>query len=75
MHKGSRIIIIVVQIGAVKIYVAAVEAGAPRKRKERLKLTYYQNWWVFFEFQTPLNANVLFCTLKKDLTHTVYDQT
>ncbi len=43
MHKGSRIIIIVVQIVAVKIYVAAVEAGAPRKRKERLKLTYYQN--------------------------------
>ncbi len=26
MHKGTRVIIVVVQVGAVKIYVAAVEA-------------------------------------------------
>jgi hypothetical protein len=33
MHKGWRVIIIVVQVGAVKIYVAAVEAiGEKGKR-------------------------------------------
>jgi len=36
--QGSRVIIVVVQIGAVKIYVAAVEA-LRKKRKDRMKLS------------------------------------
>ncbi len=36
--QGSRVIIVVVQVGAVKIYVAAVE-GAQGKRKEGMKLS------------------------------------
>jgi hypothetical protein len=38
--QGSRPIIVVVQIGAVKIYVAAVEA-LKKKRKDRMKLTQF----------------------------------
>jgi hypothetical protein len=37
--QGSRIIIIIVQVGAVEIYVAAVEAGAQEKRKDVVKLS------------------------------------
>jgi hypothetical protein len=40
--QGSRVIIVVVQVGAVKKYVAAVKAG---KRKEEMKSVYHQNWW------------------------------
>jgi hypothetical protein len=36
--QGSRLIIVVVQVGAVKIYVAAVEAGRSGKIKDRMKL-------------------------------------
>jgi hypothetical protein len=36
--QGLRLIIVVVQLGAVKIYVAAVEAL--RKRKDRMKLKF-----------------------------------
>jgi hypothetical protein len=39
--QGSRGIIVAVQVGAVKIYVAAVEAL--RKNKERVKLSNHQN--------------------------------
>jgi hypothetical protein len=35
--QGSRVIIVVVQVGAVKIYVAALEASG--KRKDGMKLT------------------------------------
>ncbi len=53
MHKGSRIIIIVVQIGAVKIYVAAVEAGAQEKeRKVENSLTTKIDGF-FFSFRPP----------------------
>ncbi len=41
MHKISRLIIVVVQLGAVKIYVAAV--GALRKKKERQDETQFTN--------------------------------
>jgi hypothetical protein len=36
--QGSRVIIVIVQVGAVKIYVAAVEA-LWKKRKDRMKLS------------------------------------
>jgi hypothetical protein len=39
MHKGSSIIIAVVQVVAVKIYVAAVEALTKKERKDRMKLS------------------------------------
>jgi len=42
MHKGSRVIIVVVQVGAVKIYVAAVEA-LQEKAKTRWNSIYNQN--------------------------------
>jgi hypothetical protein len=56
--RGSRLIIVVVQLGAVKINVA-VEAFKEKGKTGRNSV-YYQNWWVFFEFHPPLNANVLF---------------
>jgi hypothetical protein len=64
--QGSRLIIIVVQLGAVKTSVAAVEA---EKRKTGWNSVYHQNWW-FSEFHPPLNANVLFyrCFLNLNLT-------
>jgi hypothetical protein len=62
--QRSRLIIVVVQLGAVKIYVAAVEAGP---RKDSLTLT-------FSEFHPPLNANVLVCMFFFE-SHPVYDQT
>jgi hypothetical protein len=40
LHKGSKVIIVVVQVGAVKIYVAAVEAH----RKEGMKLSLPPKW-------------------------------
>ncbi len=37
MHKGSRGIIVAVQVGAVKIYILALEA-LRKKKKDRVKL-------------------------------------
>jgi len=37
--KGSKVIIIVVQVGAVKIYVAAVEALKKRERQDEIEFT------------------------------------
>jgi hypothetical protein len=58
--QGSRLIIVVVQLGAVKINVATVEALRKKERQDENSV-YYQNWWFFFEFHPALNANVLFC--------------
>ncbi len=44
--QGSRLIIVIVQVGAVKIYVAAVEAL--RKRKDRMKLSLPPKFMVFW---------------------------
>jgi len=44
--QGSRLIIIVVQLGAVKIYVAAAEALSG-KRKDRMKLSLPPKLMVF----------------------------
>jgi len=43
--QGSRPIIVVVQIGAVKIYVAAVEALKKKERQDETHSVYHQNWW------------------------------
>jgi len=37
--QGSRVIIIVVQVGAVKIYVAAVEALRKKERQDETQFT------------------------------------
>jgi len=63
--QGSRLIIVVVQLGAVKIYVAALEA-LRKKGKTGWNSVYDQNWW-FSEFHRPLNANVLFCRFSLNL--------
>jgi hypothetical protein len=34
MHKGSRVIIVLVQVGAVKIYVAVVQALRGKKKTQ-----------------------------------------
>ncbi len=57
--QGSRGIIVAVLVGAVKIYVAAMEA-LRKKQKDRVKLRNHQNWW-FSEFHSMLNVNVNFC--------------
>jgi nicotinamidase-related amidase len=67
--QSSRLIIVVVQLGAVKIYVAAVEALRKKERQDGWRRwnpakLYRQNWW-FSEFHPPLNANVRFCRFKK----------
>jgi hypothetical protein len=64
--QGSRLIIVIVQLGAVKIYVAAVWS-VEEKGKIRWNSIYHQNRW-FSEFHPPLNANVLFCRFLKNLT-------
>jgi hypothetical protein len=62
--QGSRVVIVVVRVGAVKIYVAAVEALRKNERQDETQF-YYQNWW-FSEFHNPpipllFNTNILFC--------------
>ncbi len=64
--QGSRLIIVVVQLGAVKIYVAARQALRKKDRQDERQV-YHQNWW-FSEFHPPLNANVLFCRFILNLT-------
>jgi nicotinamide riboside transporter PnuC len=43
--QGSRVIIIVVQVGAVKIYVAIVEALGKKERGDETQFTNKTNWW------------------------------
>jgi hypothetical protein len=59
--QGSRLIIVAIQLGAVKIYVVAAAAAVEalrKKGKTGWNSIYYQNWW-FSQFRPPLNANVL----------------
>jgi hypothetical protein len=42
--EGSRIIIVVVQVGVVKIYVAAMEALRKKERQDETSF-YHQIWW------------------------------
>jgi hypothetical protein len=39
MHKGSRLIIVVVQLGAVKIYVTVVEALKKKERQDETQFS------------------------------------
>jgi hypothetical protein len=38
MHKGREDFIVAIQVGAVKIYVAASSGGAQEEKKDRVKL-------------------------------------
>jgi hypothetical protein len=42
--QGSRVILVVVQVGAVKIYVAAVQALRKNETQDETQF-YDQNWW------------------------------
>jgi hypothetical protein len=66
--QGSRGIIVALQVGAVKIYVAAVEALRKKERQGETQET------IKMSFTSPLNANVLFCRFFFE-SHPVYDQT
>ncbi len=70
--QGSRLIIVVVQFGAVKICVAAVEALTRKERQDETQFITKVDG--FSEFHPPLKANVLFCRFLKK-SHPVYDQT
>jgi hypothetical protein len=57
--QGSRLIIVVVQLGgAVKIYVAAVDSLRKKENIGWWNSVYHENWW-FSEFHPSLNASVL----------------
>jgi hypothetical protein len=58
--QGSSLIIAVVQLGAVKIYVAAVEALRRKERQDETQFT--TKIYGFLRFIPRLNANVLFCS-------------
>ncbi len=52
-------IIVVVQVGAVKIYVAAMEALTKKERQDETQFTTKIDGFVQSFTPTPLNANVL----------------
>jgi hypothetical protein len=67
--KGLKLIIVVpVQVRAVKIYVAAMEVALLKKKEgmdeDRIKLSVRQNR-CFSDFLLGLHANVLFCHFLK----------
>jgi hypothetical protein len=44
--QGSRVIIVVVHVGTVKIYVASMSSGdTEEKGKTGWSSVYHQNWW------------------------------
>ncbi len=43
--QGSRLIITVIQLGAVKIYVAAAAEALRKKERRGWNSVYHQNWW------------------------------
>jgi len=64
MHKVSRVIIVVVHVGAVKIYVAAELEALKKKGKDRMKfslppkklveiLLWFPSYYVFVKFSFP----------------------
>ncbi len=65
--QGSRLIMVVVQLRAVKTYVAAaVEALRKRERQDETQFPIKIDG--FLSFIPPLNANVLFCRFLLNLT-------
>jgi len=71
-RKCSRKIIVTAQVGAVKIYVAAVEAL--RKTERQCETQEPSKLMFFWVSPTTLNANVCFCRFFLE-SHPVYDQT
>jgi hypothetical protein len=67
--QGSRGFIVDVQVGAVKTYLAAVEA---LRKKERQGETQEPRW--SSKVHSSSNANVLFCRIFFE-SHPEYDQT
>jgi cell division protein FtsW (lipid II flippase) len=63
--RGSRLFIVVLKLGSVKIYVAAVE-GAQEKGKTGWNSVYHQNWWLF------LSLMYFFAGLKKKISPCVW---
>jgi hypothetical protein len=66
MHEISILITVVVQLGAVKIYVAALEALRKKERQDETQFTTKIDG--VSEFHPQLNANVLFRGFFKNLT-------
>ncbi len=74
MHEGTRLIIVVVQLGAMKIY-AQQQLRRSGKRKDRMKLSLPPKLMDFWVWIPPLNVvNVLFCRFFFE-SHPVYIQT
>jgi len=77
-QSDTRVIIVVVQVGAVKIYVAASSGGAHEKGKTGWNSIYHQNWW-FSEFKPRLSQPwmlIYFFFLQVfEKSHPLYDQT
>jgi hypothetical protein len=48
MLKGSKLIIVVVKLGRVKIYVAAVEALMKNERQDETQFTFKTNGFLHF---------------------------
>jgi hypothetical protein len=69
--QGCRLAIVVVQVRAVKIYVAAVEALRKKERQDETEFTTKIDGFLSFT-PPPLNANVLFCRFFWE-SHPVYD--
>jgi hypothetical protein len=43
MHKGSEVIIVVLHVGAMKIYVVVMEAFQKKKKQDLKNSVYHQN--------------------------------
>ncbi len=43
--QGSRVITVVVQVGEVKIYVAAADEALRKNERQDETQIYHQNWW------------------------------
>jgi hypothetical protein len=72
--QGSRLIIVVVHVRAVKKYICSSSTGGAQENgKTGWNSVYHQNWW-FSEYHPMSNANVPFCKFLKN-SHLVYDQT
>jgi hypothetical protein len=72
--RGSRLIIVVVQLGAAKIYVTAVEALRQKERQDETQFTTKID--DFLSFIPPwMLIMYFFWRFFLNFTHPVYDQT
>jgi hypothetical protein len=65
--QGSRVVIVVVLVGAVKIYVAAMEA-LRKKERDRVKLSFPQKMMVFLVSSPLWMLMFVFCRVKKKIS-------